>query len=50
MIKNKMDEEEKEAVKIEMEILQLLDHPHLVRLIEVFEDEKYWLLIMELME
>ena len=50
MIKNKMDEEEKEAVKIEMEILQLLDHPNLVRLIEVFEDENYWLLIMELME
>lgn len=50
MIKNKMDEEEKEAVKMEMEILQLLDHPNLVRLIEVFEDENYWLLIMELME
>ena len=50
MIKKKMDEEEKEAVKMEMEILQLLDHPNLVRLIEVFEDENYWLLIMELME
>ena len=50
MIKNKMDEEEKEAVKMEMEILKLLDHPNLVRLIEVFEDENYWLLIMELME
>lgn len=45
-----MDEEEKEAVKTEIEILQLVDHPNLVRLIEVFEDEKCWLLIMELME
>jgi serine/threonine protein kinase len=50
MIKKKMDEEEKEAVKTEIKILQLLDHPNLVRLIEVFEDEKFWLLIMELME
>jgi len=30
--------------------LKLIDHPNLVRLIEVFEDEKYWLIIMELME
>jgi serine/threonine protein kinase len=50
MIKKKMDEEDKEAVKTEIEIMKLVDHPNLVSLIKVFEDEQYWLLIMELME
>ena len=50
MIKKRMDEEDKEAVKTEIEIMKLVDHPNLVSLIKVFEDEQYWLLIMELME
>jgi serine/threonine protein kinase len=50
MIKKKMDEEDKEAVKTEIEIMKLVDHPNLVSLVKVFEDEQYWLLIMELME
>ena len=45
-----MDEEEKEAVKTEIEIMKLVDHPNLVSLVKVFEDDQYWLLIMELME
>jgi serine/threonine protein kinase len=50
MIKKRMDEEDKEAVKTEIEIMKLVDHPNLVSLVKVFEDEEYWLLIMELME
>ena len=50
MSKKKMDEEDKEAVKTEIEIMKLVDHPNLVSLIKVFEDEQYWLLIIELME
>jgi serine/threonine protein kinase len=50
MIKKRMDEEDREAVKTEIEIMKLVDHPNLVSLIKVFEDEQYWLLIMELME
>jgi serine/threonine protein kinase len=50
MIKKRMDEEDKEAVKTEIEIMKLVDHPNLVSLVKVFEDEQYWLLIMELME
>ena len=47
MIKKRMDEEDKEAVKTEIEIMKLVDHPNLVSLVKVFEDEQYWLLIME---
>jgi serine/threonine protein kinase len=50
MIKKRMDEEDKEALKTEIEIMKLVDHPNLVSLNKVFEDEQYWLLIMELME
>jgi serine/threonine protein kinase len=50
MIKKRMDEEDREAVKTEIEIMKLVDHPNLVSLVKVFEDEQYWLLIMELME
>lgn len=50
MVKKRMDEEEKEAVKTEIEIMKLVDHPNLVSLVKVFEDDQYWLLIMELME
>lgn len=34
----------------EIEIMRLLDHPHIVRLVESFEDHKYTHLILELCE
>jgi serine/threonine protein kinase len=30
--------------------MKLVDHPNLVSLIQAFEDDKNWLLIMDLME
>ena len=37
-----------ETFKRELQILSIVDHPHIVRLFEFFEDEKYYYLIMEL--
>lgn len=45
-----MSAEDKENMKTEIEILTSMDHPNIVRLIEVFEDERHWCLVMELMK
>ena len=37
-----------ETFKRELQILSIVDHPHIVRFFEFFEDEKYFYLIMEL--
>ena len=34
----------------EIEILKQVDHPNIVKLIDVFEDERHWCLVMELMQ
>lgn len=34
----------------EIEIMRMLDHPHIVRLVETFEDRKFMYLVMELCE
>lgn len=47
--KRKMSDEEKEAMQTEIEILKQLDHPNIVKLLDVYEDERHWCLVMELM-
>jgi len=47
--KRKMSEEDKIALLTEIEILKQLDHPNVVKLIDVFEDERHWCLVLELM-
>ena len=47
--KKKMSEEDKLAMQTEIEILKQVDHPNIVKLIDVFEDERHWCLVMELM-
>ena len=37
-------------MQTEIEILKQVDHPNVVHLIDVFEDERHWCLVMELME
>lgn len=34
----------------EVEILKQLDHPNIVKLFEVYEDDKHWSLVMELVQ
>lgn len=48
--KKKMNDEDKVAMQNEIEILKQLDHPNIVKLIDVFEDERHWCLVMELMQ
>ena len=45
-----MSDEDKANMLTEIEILKSCDHPNIVRLIEVFEDERHWCLVMELMK
>ena len=48
--KRKMSEEDKIAILTEIDILKQIDHPNVVKMIDVFEDERHWCLVMELME
>lgn len=47
--KKKMSDEDKIAMQTEIEILKSVDHPNVVKMIDVFEDERHWCLVMELM-
>lgn len=49
MIKQKIDRKYI-ALKREVEIIKKLDHPNIVRCYEIFEDEKYIHIVMELCE
>ena len=50
MSKKKMSDEDKQAMQQEIEILRQVDHPNVVKLVDIFEDERHWCLVMELME
>jgi len=45
-----LSENDKESVDLEIQILKQLDHPNIIKLIDIFEDEKYLFLVIELME
>ena len=47
--KKQMTDEEKKATHNEIEILKQVDHPNIVKLIDVFEYERHWCLVTELM-
>ena len=44
-----MSDSDKESMMTEIEVLKQLDHPNIVRLYDVYEDQKYICLVMELM-
>ena len=44
-----MTEEDKIGLQNEIDILKQVDHPNIVKLFDVYEDEKYFFLVMELM-
>lgn len=50
MWKNKMGQEEMESVQNEISIMKTLDHPNVVSLIETYESEVHYCLVMELMQ
>ena len=45
-----MSDGERESMEVEMEVLKQLDHPNIIKLYDIFEDEKYICLVIELME
>ena len=47
MTKKDMDNNDKELVRTEIEILKVCQHPNIIHLYEVFENEDYYYLIME---
>lgn len=45
-----MSEGEKESMEVEIQVLKQLDHPNIIKLYDIFEEEKYLCLVIELME
>jgi calcium-dependent protein kinase len=45
--KEQMNEEEKISFQTEMSLLRKLDHPNILKLYEVFEDQKKYFLVTE---
>ena len=48
LYKKKLSDEDKINLQTEIEIMQQMDHPNIVRLVDVFQDEKFYCLVMEL--
>ena len=48
--RRKLTDEDKIGLQNEIDILKQVDHPNIVKLYEIYEDEKYYFLIMELMQ
>ena len=49
MSKAKLTEDMRQAILNEIDILKQIDHPNIVKLFDVFEDERHFCLVMELM-
>jgi len=47
--KNQLSEDDSIALKNEVEILNQIDHPNAIKLAEIFEDENFIYLVIELM-
>ena len=47
--RRKLTEEDKVGLQNEIDILKQVDHPNIVKLYDIYEDDKYFFLVMELM-
>jgi len=44
-----LTQEDKVGLQNEIDILKQVDHPNIVKLFDIYEDDKYFFLVMELM-
>ena len=49
MCRRKLTEDDKLGLQNEIDILKQVDHPNIVKLFDIYEDDKYFFLVMELM-
>jgi len=49
IFRRKLTEEDKLGLQNEIDILKQVDHPNIVKLYDIYEDDKYFFLAMELM-
>ena len=49
IFRRKLTEEDKVGLQNEIDILKEVDHPNIVKLFDIYEDDKYFFLVMELM-
>lgn len=47
--RRKLSEDDLVGLQNEIDILKQVDHPNIVKLFDIYEDEKYFFLVMELM-
>ena len=47
MSKIKMDLNDMELLRREIEILKMCQHPHIIRLLDIFEDQNFIYIVME---
>jgi len=47
--KRKLTDEDRVGLQNEIDILKQVDHPNIVKLHDIYEDDKYFFLVMELM-
>lgn len=47
--RNQLEDEDLLALQNEIDIMTQIDHPNIVKLYDIFEDDKYYSLVMELM-
>jgi serine/threonine protein kinase len=45
-----MSDEDRLGLETEITILKQIDHPNIIKLFDVFEEDQHWCLVMELME
>lgn len=50
MTKSKLTKEDEVALKDEINVLKELQHEHIIRLYDVFEERSYWYLVTEQMK
>ncbi len=44
-----MSKEDKAALEVEIDIMKQVQHPNIVKMHDIFEDEKYVYIVMELL-